>query len=177
MVGRGQAMSYEAIVEVQRQRDEKEAAGTGRRGRKRKNCPSAGGSMVREKVRAKAVEEALDETRALGMEESCSVFWFWALELLMAVLKDEDLARWLQSYPQVAKKISIIIATGYPINWRMNEKDYSSALNHIARAKWFRPIRNRMQGCSARLGQRVRTSCNEVDYEGAEAWGALSMTI
>lgn len=67
-------MSYEAIVEVQRKRDAKEVAGTGQRGRKRKICASAAEPGQGKKIRTEAVEEALDEIRALGMEGFCSVF-------------------------------------------------------------------------------------------------------
>jgi hypothetical protein len=76
VVGKGKVMSYEDIAEAQRKRDEKEAAGTGRRGRKRKNSAPAAAPAPRrgKKSRAEEVEEACEEIKALRMESFCSVF-------------------------------------------------------------------------------------------------------
>jgi hypothetical protein len=67
-------MSYEDIAEAQRKRDEKEVAGTGRRGRKRKNFAPAPAPRRGKNLRAEEVEEAREEIKALRMGSFCSVF-------------------------------------------------------------------------------------------------------
>jgi hypothetical protein len=62
-------LSYEDIKEAQKKRDEKEAAGTGRRGRKRNYS-----APERRKQCAQGIEEASREIQALGMGDSHSVF-------------------------------------------------------------------------------------------------------
>jgi hypothetical protein len=72
MLGKAKIMSYEDIQEAQRKRDEKDATGTGRRGRKRKN--SAPQSGVGKKSREEEVAQAHSEIQACGLEAHCSVF-------------------------------------------------------------------------------------------------------
>ena len=72
MVGKAKIMSYEDIQETQKKRYEKEAAGTGRRGRKRKN--SAPELWPSKKSRKEEMEQANSEIQAWGMREFCSVF-------------------------------------------------------------------------------------------------------
>jgi hypothetical protein len=72
MVGKAKIMSYEDIQKEQKKRAEKETAGTGRRGRKRKN--SAPGPWQRKKSRAEEIAEAYSEIQASGMGDYCSVF-------------------------------------------------------------------------------------------------------
>jgi hypothetical protein len=74
MVGKGKVMSYKDIAEAQKKRDEKEAAGTGRRGRKRKNSAPAPTPQRGKKSRAEEVEEAREEIKALRIKGFCSVF-------------------------------------------------------------------------------------------------------
>jgi hypothetical protein len=69
MVGKVKILSYEDIKEAQKKRDENEAAGTGRRERKRKNT-----ATERRKPCAQGIEEASREIQALGMGGYCSVF-------------------------------------------------------------------------------------------------------
>lgn len=71
-VGKAKVMSFEEIAEARKKRDEKDAAGTSRRGRKRKNsapAPSRG-----KKTRVEEIEEADREIIALGSGRYCSVF-------------------------------------------------------------------------------------------------------
>jgi hypothetical protein len=56
------------LAEAQRKRDEKEAAGTGRRGRKRKNSAPEPAPQRGKKSCAEEVEEAREEIKALRME-------------------------------------------------------------------------------------------------------------
>jgi hypothetical protein len=72
MVGKAKIMSYEDIQEAQRKRDEKDATGTGRRGRKRKNSTPQSG--VEKKSREEEVAQAHSEIQACGLEAHCSVF-------------------------------------------------------------------------------------------------------
>jgi hypothetical protein len=68
-------MSYEDIVEAQQKRDMKDAKTVAVRGRraKRKGAPS---KIIRKRTRSHEREEAMDEIRASGMEEFCSVLKF-----------------------------------------------------------------------------------------------------
>lgn len=76
MLGKGKVMSYEDILEVQRKRNEMEAADVGRqgRGRKRKNSVPAPAPWRGQNSRAVEVEEARCEVTALGLGSFCSVF-------------------------------------------------------------------------------------------------------
>jgi hypothetical protein len=76
MVGKGKVMSYEDIEEAVRKRDVKDAAGTGRRGRKRKDAASVPVPKPRRRSRAAEVKEARKDIIALGMEGFCSVLQF-----------------------------------------------------------------------------------------------------
>jgi hypothetical protein len=76
VVGKGKVMSYEDVVEAQRKRDDKDAAGAGRRGRKRKSSVPAPALRRHKKTHDEEVEEAQEEIEALGMEQFCSVFEF-----------------------------------------------------------------------------------------------------
>jgi hypothetical protein len=76
-VGSAKFLSYEDIVEAQRQRDMKEAsadAARGRgRGRPKRKSPSQG---LGKRSRSNELEVAEHEIRSLGMEEYCSVLRF-----------------------------------------------------------------------------------------------------
>jgi hypothetical protein len=71
-VGQAKVMSYADIEAAKREREEKVAAGTGRRGYKRKD-PVAGPSRSK-KSRSEEIEEAAREINALGLGKYCSVF-------------------------------------------------------------------------------------------------------
>ena len=77
-VGSAKVMSYEDIVEAEKQRDMKEArAGTvpgrGGRGRPMRKSPT---QVLGKRSRSKELEVAEQEIRALGLEEYCSVLRF-----------------------------------------------------------------------------------------------------
>jgi hypothetical protein len=76
-VGSAKVLSYEDIVEAQRQRDMKEAIadkvrGRGR-GRPKRKSPT---QVLGKRSRSQEVEVAQDEIKALGLEEYCSVLIF-----------------------------------------------------------------------------------------------------
>ena len=75
-VGKAKVLSYEDIVEAQRQRDIKEASADTApkrgRGRPRRKSPT----QVLGKSRSQELEVAEHEIRSLGMEEYCSVLRF-----------------------------------------------------------------------------------------------------
>ena len=72
MVGKAKVMSYEDIQEAQKKRDEKEAVGNCRRGRKRR--PSTQDPGPSKKSRVEEMAEAQLEIQALGLRGYCSVF-------------------------------------------------------------------------------------------------------
>jgi hypothetical protein len=74
VVGSVRVMSYEDIVEAQKQRDIKEAAAEAARGRRLKRNPAA--QVLGKRSRGQELEEAEQETRALGIAEYCSVLDF-----------------------------------------------------------------------------------------------------
>jgi hypothetical protein len=74
VVGSTRVMSYEDIVEAQRQRDLKEATAEVSRGRRSKRNPAA--QVLRKRSHGQELEEAEQEIKALGMEEYCSVLDF-----------------------------------------------------------------------------------------------------
>jgi hypothetical protein len=67
-------MSYENIVEAQKQRDIKEAAAEVTRGRRLKQNPAT--QVLRKRSRGQELEEAEHEIRAMGMDGYCSVLDF-----------------------------------------------------------------------------------------------------
>jgi hypothetical protein len=74
VVGSARVMSYEDIVEVQKQRDIKDAAAKVTRGRRSKRNPSA--QVLGKRSRSQEFEEAKHEIKALRMEGYCSVLDF-----------------------------------------------------------------------------------------------------
>jgi len=74
VVGSARVMSYEDIVEAQKQRDIKEAAAEVTRGRRSKRNPAA--QVLGKRSRGQELEEAEHEIRAMGMAEYCSVLDF-----------------------------------------------------------------------------------------------------
>jgi hypothetical protein len=74
VVGSARVMSYEDIVEVQKQCDIKEAAAEVARGQRSKRNPAA--QVLGKRSRGQELEEAEHEIGALGMEEYCSVLDF-----------------------------------------------------------------------------------------------------
>jgi hypothetical protein len=74
VVGSARVMSYEDIVEAQKQRDIKEAAAEVTRGRRSNRNPAA--QVLGKRSRGQELEEAEQEIRALGMAEYCSVLRF-----------------------------------------------------------------------------------------------------
>jgi hypothetical protein len=71
VVGSARVLSYEDIVEAQKQRDIKEAAEAVRGRRRSKRNQST--QVLGKRSRSQELEEARHEIRALGMEEYCSV--------------------------------------------------------------------------------------------------------
>ncbi len=70
-------LSYEDIVEAQKQRDEKEAGAEAVQGRQRsKRHESTLKQVIRKRSWGQELEEAENEIRALGMESYCSVLRF-----------------------------------------------------------------------------------------------------
>jgi hypothetical protein len=67
-------MSYEDIVEAQKQRDLKEAAAKVTRGRRSKRNAST--QVLGKRSRGQELEEAEHEIKELGLEEYCSVLRF-----------------------------------------------------------------------------------------------------
>jgi hypothetical protein len=74
VIGKAKIKSFEDIIEARRKREEKDAAGAGRRGSKRKNSASTPAYSRSQKSRAAEVEEAHCEINASGMRGYCSVF-------------------------------------------------------------------------------------------------------
>jgi hypothetical protein len=74
VVGTAKVMSYEDIVEAQQKRDMKDAETIVVRGRRTK-CNGAP-SKIGKRTRSHKREEAIDEIRASGIEEYCSVLKF-----------------------------------------------------------------------------------------------------
>jgi hypothetical protein len=74
VVGSAKVMSYEDIVEAQKQRDLKEAAAEVTQGRRSKRNPAA--QVLGKRSRGQELEEAEHEIRALGLEEYCSMLRF-----------------------------------------------------------------------------------------------------
>lgn len=74
VVGSARVMSYEDIVEAQRQRDLKEAAAEVSQGRRSKRNPAA--QVLGKRSRGQELEEAEQEIKASGMAEYCSVLDF-----------------------------------------------------------------------------------------------------
>jgi hypothetical protein len=74
VVGTAKVMSYEDIVEAQEKRDMKDAETVTVRGRrtKRDGAPS---KIIGKRTRSHEREEAIDEIRASGIEEYCSVLY------------------------------------------------------------------------------------------------------
>ncbi|KAN0117098.1 hypothetical protein V8E51_003075 [Hyaloscypha variabilis] len=72
VVGGARVMSYEDIVEAQRQRDIKEAAAEAARGRRRSNRKSPS-QVIGKRSRGEELEHAEREIRTLGTEKYCSV--------------------------------------------------------------------------------------------------------
>lgn len=75
VVGTARVISYEDIVEAQQKRDMKDAETVAVRGRrtKRNGAPS---KIKGKRTRSHERDEAVEEIRALGMEEYCSVLKF-----------------------------------------------------------------------------------------------------
>jgi hypothetical protein len=74
VVGSARVMSYEDIVEAQKQRDIKEAAAEVTQSRRSKQNPPA--KVLGKRSRGQELEEAEHEIRGMGMEEYCSVLDF-----------------------------------------------------------------------------------------------------
>jgi hypothetical protein len=74
VVGKARIMSFKDIIEAQKKREEKDAAATGRRGRKQKKSGSTPAHSRGQRSRAEEVEEANGEIDPLGMRKYCSVF-------------------------------------------------------------------------------------------------------
>ncbi|PMD59026.1 uncharacterized protein K444DRAFT_724793, partial [Hyaloscypha bicolor E] len=74
VVGSTRVMSYEDIVEAQKQRDIKETAAEAARGRRSKRGPST--QVLGKRSRDQELEEAEHEIRGSGMAEYCSVLDF-----------------------------------------------------------------------------------------------------
>ena len=73
-VGSARAMSYEDIVEAQKQRDIKEAVAEVTRGRR--STPNPAAQVLGKRSRGQELEEAEHKIRASGMTEYCSVLDF-----------------------------------------------------------------------------------------------------
>lgn len=75
VVGSARVLSYEDIVEAQKQRDIKEAAAEAMRGRRgsKRNPPA---QILGKRSRGQELEEAESEINAMGMEKYCSVLKF-----------------------------------------------------------------------------------------------------
>jgi hypothetical protein len=76
-VGSARVLSYEDIVEAQRQRDIKEARGQacqGRRGPKRSQSSPA--QVTGKRTRSQEIEEVENEIREAGLKKYCSVLSF-----------------------------------------------------------------------------------------------------
>ena len=70
-------MSYEDIVEAQQKHDMKDAETVAVRGRRISERSGSGPSkIIGKRTRSHEREEAIDEIKALGMEEYCSVLKF-----------------------------------------------------------------------------------------------------
>jgi hypothetical protein len=77
VVGTAKVMSYEDIVEAQQKRNMKDAETVAVRGRRiSKRNGSAPLKITGKRTRSHEREEAIDEIRASGMEEYCSVLKF-----------------------------------------------------------------------------------------------------
>jgi hypothetical protein len=77
VVGTAKVLSYEDIVEAQQKRDLKDAETVAFRGRRiSRRKGSAPSKIIGKRTRSHEREEAIDEIRALGMEEYCSVLKF-----------------------------------------------------------------------------------------------------
>jgi hypothetical protein len=74
VVGSARVMSYEDIVEAQKQRDIKEAAAEVTRGRRLKQNPAT--QVLGKRSRGQELEEAEHEIRAMGIDGYCSVLDF-----------------------------------------------------------------------------------------------------
>jgi hypothetical protein len=74
VVDSAKVMSYKDIVEVQKQRDLKEAAAEVTQGRRSKQKAST--QVLRKRSHSQELEEAEHEIKELGMEEYCSVLRF-----------------------------------------------------------------------------------------------------
>lgn len=74
VVGSARVMSYEDIVEAQKQRDSKEAAAEVTRGRRSKRNPPA--QVLGKRSRGQELEKAENEISAMGMDGYCSVLDF-----------------------------------------------------------------------------------------------------
>jgi hypothetical protein len=75
VVGTVKVMSYEDIVEAQQKRDMKDTETVVVRGRRTKRT-GALSKIIGKRTRSHEREEAIDEIRASGMEEYCSVLKF-----------------------------------------------------------------------------------------------------
>jgi hypothetical protein len=74
VVGSARVMSYEDIIEAQKQRDIKEAAAEVTRGRRSKRNPPA--QVLGKRSRGQELEEAEHEITASGLGKYCSVLDF-----------------------------------------------------------------------------------------------------
>jgi hypothetical protein len=74
VVGKARIMSFEDIIETQKKREEKDAAATGRRGRKQKKSVSTPAHSRGQRSRAEEIEEANSEIDTLGIRKYYSVF-------------------------------------------------------------------------------------------------------
>jgi hypothetical protein len=75
VVGTAKVMSYEDIVEAQQKRDMKDAETVAVRGRRTKRNRALS-KIIGKRTRSREQDEAVEEIRALGMEEYCFVLKF-----------------------------------------------------------------------------------------------------
>ena len=87
VVGTAKVLSYEDIVEAQQKRDMKDAETVIVRGRRiSKRNGSVPSKIIGKRTRSHEREEAMDEIRASGMEEYCSVLKFKQFVIVITIM-------------------------------------------------------------------------------------------